>query len=203
MRARSHGATQPLVQTDVHGTGDGRHANGNRKDRDDAFGSGVSVLVSSPRGCPDPFRTPTSAEHAMSLAFAGSLRSADLSRQVGAVVVSQAGEVIATGANDVPRYCGGLYWPGSDGQRDYIRGNDSNKVEIEKIVQDILQKSQDRPTPPSGSELEKALRASRLRDLTEFGRAVHAEMEALLARWFFKGPQDQGNSSGGRPLRKQ
>lgn len=128
----------------------------------------------------DPFRTPTAAEHAMFLAFAGSLRSADLSRQVGAVVVSESGEVIATGANDVPRYGGGLYWPGSDDQRDHMRGNDSNKVEIEKIVQDILQKSQDRPTPPSRSELEKALRASRLRDLTEFGRAVHAEMEALL-----------------------
>ncbi len=128
----------------------------------------------------DPFRTPTAAEHAMFLAFAGSLRSADLSRQVGAVVVSAVGEVIATGANDVPRHGGGLYWPGADDQRDYVRGNDSNKVEIERIVQDILRRAQERPTPPSRTELENALRASRLRDLTKFGRAVHAEMEALL-----------------------
>jgi deoxycytidylate deaminase len=129
----------------------------------------------------DPFRTPTAAEHAMFLAFAGSLRSADLSRQVGAVVVSGSGEVIATGANDVPRYGGGLYWPTPDDQRDYVLGTDSNKVQIEKIVQEILQRAQTRAKPLSKSQLENALRGSRLQDLTEFGRAVHAEMEALLS----------------------
>jgi deoxycytidylate deaminase len=129
----------------------------------------------------DPFRTPTAAEHAMFLAFAGSLRSADLSRQVGAVVVSSKGEVIATGANDVPCHGGGLYWPGEHDQRDHIWGKDSNKVEIEKIVQDILRNAQQHPKPPSRTQLENALRRSRLQDLTEFGRAVHAEMEALLS----------------------
>lgn len=129
----------------------------------------------------DPFRTPTAAEHAMFLAFAGSLRSADLSRQVGAVVVSATGEVIATGANDVPHYGGGLYWPGDDDQRDYVWGEDSNKVQIEKIVQDILRRAQTNSKPPSKSQLEKVLRGSRLQDLTEFGRPVHAEMEALLS----------------------
>jgi deoxycytidylate deaminase len=129
----------------------------------------------------DPFRTPTAAEHAMFLAFAASLRSADLSRQVGAVVVSSAGEVIATGANDVPRPGGGLYWPGEGDQRDYVWGNDFNRVEIEKIVQDILRRAQDRPTAPSRTGLENVLRSSRLQDLTEFGRAVHAEMESLLS----------------------
>jgi hypothetical protein len=48
-----------------------------------------------------PTATPTPAENAMFLAHAASLRSADLSRQVGAVVVSRDGEVIGTGANDV------------------------------------------------------------------------------------------------------
>lgn len=128
----------------------------------------------------DPFRTPTAPEHAMFLAFAASLRSADLSRQVGAVVVSASGEVIATGANDVPRYRGGLYWPGEGDQRDYVRGEDSNKVQIEKIVQDILRRAQKTPKAPSKSQLESVLRGSRLQDLTEFGRPVHAEMEALL-----------------------
>jgi deoxycytidylate deaminase len=129
----------------------------------------------------DPFRTPTDAEHAMFLAFAASMRSADLSRQVGAVVVSAEGEVIATGANDVPRYGGGLYWPRSDDQRDYVWGQDSNKVQIEKIVEDILQRAQEKPKQARSTQLEKVLRGSRLQDLTEFGRPVHAEMEALLS----------------------
>ncbi len=129
----------------------------------------------------NPFRTPTADEHAMFLAFAGALRSADLSRQVGAVVVSANGEVIATGANDVPRYGGGLYWPGDADQRDHVLGQDSNKVEIDRIIQDILQRIQPRPARLGRDKLERALQNSRLRDLTEFGRAVHAEMEALLS----------------------
>jgi deoxycytidylate deaminase len=129
----------------------------------------------------DPFRTPTAAEHAMFLAFAGSLRSADLSRQVGAVVVSTDGEVIATGANDVPRHGGGLYWPDINDQRDYVWGEDSNKVQIEKIVQDIIRRAQTKSKPASRGQLEAVLRGSRLQDLTEFGRPVHAEMEALLS----------------------
>ena len=144
-----------------------------------SFDSDVERFVDLVFG--DPFRTPTAPEHAMFLAFAGSLRSADLSRQVGAVVVSSAGEVIATGANDVPRHGGGLYWPGVADQRDYVWGEDSNKVQIEKIVQDILHRAQPKPKPASRSELENVLRGSRLQDLTEFGRAVHAEMEALLS----------------------
>ena len=144
-----------------------------------SFASEVERFVDLVFG--DPFRTPTAAEHAMFLAFAGSLRSADLSRQVGAVVVSAGGEVIATGGNDVPRYGGGLYWPGEDDQRDYKWGKDSNKVEIEKIVQEILRNAQEQRKAPTKSQLENALRRSRLRDLTEFGRPVHAEMEALLS----------------------
>lgn len=50
----------------------------------------------------DPCSTPTRDEYAMFLAFAASLRSSDLSRQVGAVVTSSYNEIISTGANDVP-----------------------------------------------------------------------------------------------------
>ena len=39
----------------------------------------------------------------MFLAFTSSFRSGDLSRQVGAVVSSKEGEIIATGCNDVPK----------------------------------------------------------------------------------------------------
>lgn len=66
--------------------------------------------------------TPTPDEHAMFLAYASSLRSADLSRQVGAVVWKDYVGVIATGCNDVPAAGGGLYWPGTNDQRDHALG---------------------------------------------------------------------------------
>lgn len=136
----------------------------------------------------NPYVTPTFDEYAMFLAFAASLRSADLSRQVGAVVAID-DQVVATGANDCPKAGGGLYWPrynpqthkvdDQDDGRDYMRGEDSNKIEQHKIITEILDKGEqiglDRST------LEAALRGSRIRDLTEFGRVVHAEMEALLS----------------------
>src|SRR5262249_19134391 len=50
-----------------------------------------------------PFITPDPDEYAMFLAFAASLRSAQLGRQVGAVVTTADGDVLATGCNDVPR----------------------------------------------------------------------------------------------------
>lgn len=128
------------------------------------------------------FHTPTPEENAMFLAHAASLRSADLSRQVGAVIVSQQGEVVATGANDVPSPQGGLYWPGPKDKRDHVKGCDSNKREINEIAEDTLRRALgatrvrvDRTTAM------RRLKLGRLSDLTEFGRAVHAEMEAIIA----------------------
>jgi deoxycytidylate deaminase len=89
-----------------------------------------------------PYRTPTFDEYAMFLAFSASLRSADLSRQVGAVI-ARSQEVLATGANDCPKFGGGLYWPEWDsdshdfidrqGGRDHTRKYDSNKDEQRKL----------------------------------------------------------------------
>ncbi len=136
----------------------------------------------------NPFVTPTFDEYAMFLAFAASLRSADLSRQVGAVVAIDE-QVVATGANDCPKAGGGLYWPAHNKQthqiedqphgRDYMRGEDSNKVEQQKIIDDILIRAE--KIGIDRSKLETALADSRIGDLTEFGRVVHAEMEALLS----------------------
>lgn len=129
----------------------------------------------------NPHITPTLDEHAMFLAYATSLRSADLSRQVGAVVVSHQGETIATGANDVPRFGGGLYWPTSDDGRDYKIGHDTNAAAIREIAIDVVRRLVPSADVDDLPEIAGALRGSRLYDLTEFGRAVHAEMEALLA----------------------
>ncbi|MCP4746011.1 MAG: hypothetical protein GY874_07700 [Desulfobacteraceae bacterium] len=83
-----------------------------------------------------PYLTPTKDEYAMFLAFAASVRSGSLSRQVGAVIASKTGEIIATGANDVPCAGGGLYWADHKDrdQRDYRRGSDSNDDRKKKLL---------------------------------------------------------------------
>ncbi|NMO21237.1 cytidine deaminase [Pyxidicoccus fallax] len=135
----------------------------------------------------DPYRTPTFDEFAMFMAFSASLRSADLSRQVGAVVAKD-NEILATGANDCPRFGGGLYWPDydegkrrivdRDDGRDYMRGQDSNKFEQARIIDDIIKNVE---AVADKEKFRKALEQTRISDLTEFGRVVHAEMESLLA----------------------
>jgi deoxycytidylate deaminase len=130
-----------------------------------------------------PFKTPTRDEHAMFLAYAASLCSADLSRQVGAVVVSPSPsrEVIATGWNDVPSPGGSLYGPGPGDQRDHALNVDSNKQEIRKIAEEIARKiAPKRAKASTRRKIENIVLTTRLDDLTEFGRPVHAEMEALL-----------------------
>lgn len=135
-----------------------------------------------------PYVTPTFDEHAMFMAFVAALHSADLSRQVGAVVATH-DQVLALGANDVPKAGGGQYWASDnrlpekfqfpDDGRDFVHGFDANKVEQQRIIEDILTRGEkaslDRDT------LLEVLKPSRIRDLTEFGRIVHAEMDALLA----------------------
>lgn len=139
----------------------------------------------------DPYKTPTFDEYAMFLAFVNSLRSSDLSRQVGAVI-AQGNEIISTGTNDCPQFGGGLYWPEYKEEskkiedkpkgRDYKRKKDANKAEIQEIVNDIIKivssKKLEKNVLPV---LREVLEGSGLNHLTEFGRAVHAEMEAVLA----------------------
>jgi len=133
-----------------------------------------------------PYLTPTFDEYAMFMAFTSSLRSADLSRQVGAVIAKN-NEIIATGANDSPKAGGGLYWPILDGVnydivdksdgRDYKRGRDSNKIEQQNIIENILNNLDN---SFDKIKLKEALQKSTIKDITEYGRVVHAEMEALL-----------------------
>lgn len=128
-----------------------------------------------------PFVTPKREEQAMFLAHAASLRSADLSRHVGAVIVSKHGELLATGANDVPRYGGGAYWPGPEDQRDHVLGRDSNKVAIEDILTEIVDKLAPKGRRDDREAIRQKLVNIRLNDLTEFGRIVHAEMDAITS----------------------
>ena len=56
----------------------------------------------------DPYKNPTFDEFAMFMAFNSSVRSSDLSRQVGAVL-SRDNHILSVGCNDVPQFGGGLY----------------------------------------------------------------------------------------------
>ena len=130
-------------------------------------------------GCPT--LTPTPQEQAMFTAYAASLRSGDLSRQVGAAIIDSHGDLISVGCNEAPKSGGGLYDPptaGKPSHRDIERGDDSNELEKEAMADRIVQElggGVDR------NVVRSSLKAAGFFDITEFGRSVHAEMEALLA----------------------
>jgi deoxycytidylate deaminase len=148
----------------------------------DAAGAGyadqVSRFLDLLFGCPT--LTPTPQEQAMFMAYAASLRSGDLSRQVGAAIIDSHGDLISVGCNEAPKPGGGLYdppAPGKPSHRDIERGEDSNEREKE-IIADRVVKELGGVDPQA---VRSSLKAAGFFDITEFGRAVHAEMEALLA----------------------
>lgn len=131
----------------------------------------------------NPFLSPTFEEYAMFRAYVASLRSADLSRQIG-VVVTRNDEILAEGANDCPKAFGGLYWPVWEKDqyidvpngRDYTLGHDTNKIEQNKMIQSILEGLGIEGTKDNFAKVKR----SGIGSLTEFGRVVHGEMEALM-----------------------
>ncbi len=133
-------------------------------------------------GCPTVH--PTNDEHRMFLAFASALRSAELSRQVGATLVSAEGDVIAQGANDVPKPDGGLYGPGPTDARDWKLGYDTNSKErailMSRVASELREKLKGVLEEIEVESLASALEETSLKNLTEYGRSVHAEMDALL-----------------------
>ncbi len=136
-----------------------------------------------------PNRTPTFDEYAMFFAFAAALRSADLSRQVGAVIARDH-VILATGANDCPRATGGLYWPSEDTSgrimdepsgRDYLCGVDSNAAEQQKMIKVLVDLGAQRGLDEATLRSVLSAPASPIGDLTEYGRVVHAEMDAITS----------------------
>ena len=129
--------------------------------------------------------TPTRDKHGMYVAHSAALRSACLSRQVGAAITDQSGQVIATGCNDVPKYGGGLY-SANDKERDlrcYNKGskcyNDDFKERlIRQKLQEILEKHHIQEAQKISEEM---FRSTRIKDLIEFSRSIHAEMDALIS----------------------
>lgn len=149
----------------------------------DVFFTTENVRTEVPRfidlvfGCPT--LTPTLEEQAMFMAYAASLRSGDLSRQVGAAIIDDAGDLISVGYNDVPKVGGGLYGPADGSDRDIERKYDSNANEKNRMIAAILKELG--RSDLTVEEARSILKPTGMTDITEFGRSVHAEMEALLA----------------------
>jgi len=126
-----------------------------------------------------PYYTPEPDEYSMFMAYSAALRSGQLARQVGASIRSVTGDIVAVGCNDVPSPRGGLYWPGPEDERDHIRKYDSNDLQVRRIVDDLLSRLGGNISKPRKAVLD-LLKGSLLYDVSEFGRAVHAEMDALF-----------------------
>ena len=132
---------------------------------------------------------PTKDELGSYLAKSTSLRSVDLSRQVGAAILSAEGDLITIGCNEVPKPGGGNYWDEDDEKkRDIDKGNEPNKKQINRIIDDFLRILSEHGAIQGNRTLDQLLGNKKLRDaihrsmigeITEYGRIVHAEMNAI------------------------
>ncbi|MCP4327613.1 MAG: hypothetical protein GY791_04145 [Alphaproteobacteria bacterium] len=147
-----------------------------------------------------PYITPNIDEYGMFLAHTASLRSADLSRQVGSVILTERGEVLATGCNEVPKAGGGAIWEGTSNfekrdYRDFRLGYDSSSRVKEELIAEIFNEIKPWLSDRYRTKTPKALvnlalydgiddqspplKNARVANILEFGRMVHAEMYAL------------------------
>ncbi|MEO0462069.1 MAG: anti-phage dCTP deaminase [Pseudomonadota bacterium] len=145
---------------------------------------------------------PTRSEYGMYAAKSASLRSSDLSRQVGAAIFTPEGEIVTQGCNEVPKANGGTYWDGDElDYRDVKLGQDPNDLSKREIIRDLIERMSEHDllsehATAFGSAIEithallttssedkskgrGALKESSAMELTEYGRVVHAEMSAI------------------------
>ncbi|HET7445819.1 MAG TPA: deaminase [Solirubrobacterales bacterium] len=144
-----------------------------------------------------PFKTPNKDEYGLFAAEGASRQSAELGRQVGAAIATPSGDVIALGSNEVPKAGGGVYGEseaeggecgigGTGDGREFqnsVDTNDRMKREIAvEIVDELSARGflQGESGEAQAPELLRALERTKLGDLIEFGRALHAEMDALM-----------------------
>lgn len=135
---------------------------------------------------------PTVYETGMHAAYGAQARSACLSRQVGACLMDEHGRIVSTGTNEAPKAGGGVYGEGfekdaNDYRCAFDRDKDkrfcSNTHEQNEIIKDLLDRLKNIVNfdPEKAPKIEETFKKSRIGALLEFSRAVHAEMEALLA----------------------
>lgn len=140
--------------------------------------------------------TPFTHEIAMYEAQSVAGNSACLSRQVGAAITNHKEEIISRGWNDVPRFGGNLYREGDPADRRCkVIGYCSNDKTKDVVTDDILNHVLTDPDlirdlfggkqVEVGTELYKKVKNvirknTKIRDLIEFSRSVHAEMHAII-----------------------
>jgi deoxycytidylate deaminase len=143
--------------------------------------------------------TPLRAESAMYEASSAALNSACMSRQVGAAIISEQGELISVGWNDVPKFGGGLYTEDRQSVWDSTKKslmdkdnrcfkwggcichNDSRRtMMVEKIARKIMSSRLLKKGVDYQAVL-KILEGTEIDSLIEFSRSIHAEMEAILS----------------------
>lgn len=137
----------------------------------------------------DEVRRPTIEETAMHHAHSARVRSACMSRQVGAALMDQDGTVVATGVNEVPRAGGGVYGENFDtthppeDHRCVFRSTKycSSNREQNLIVEELIGQIAELKDVPDKEALAERIRSTRLGGLIEFSRAVHAEMDAVIS----------------------
>jgi len=133
--------------------------------------------------------SPTISETAMHHAYSSQMRSVCLSRQVGATLVNSAGNIVATGANDVPKAGGGIY-----GNSFSLLAEDkdhrcafretkycSSNKEQNNIIEELINAFPALTHSENKEEIVKKIRKTRLGGLIEFSRAIHAEMDTILS----------------------
>jgi deoxycytidylate deaminase len=135
---------------------------------------------------------PEIGETAMHHANSAKMRSACLSRQVGAALVDSKGNIVATGTNEVPKAGGGVY--GESFETDAYEGRCGmllpesqrfcrNTSTQNEIIDDLIASVPELRSVESTrkTQLQNDLRRTRIGQLVEFSRAVHAEMDAILS----------------------
>lgn len=141
------------------------------------------------------FHSPSRDEHGMYVAKSAALRSVDLSRQVGVAIFSEKGEVKVLGCNEVPSPFGGTYWEGDKGDsREFKIGWDTNENFKARLLGDTLKqlaevgvvdkKYAEMATKEFLKFIEKEKRVKldkklMMMDVIEYGRIIHAEMNAI------------------------
>jgi deoxycytidylate deaminase len=155
----------------------------------------------------DAFFTPSKNEQAMFFARAAALRSADLGRQVGAVIISVEGDVLSTGTNEIPKALGGQYWEGDNpDKRDFRAKYDSNDKMKKALIGDVASQLSSEVTDAikkiveqcgqtklsqaeidaliaktvSQPELTRSIEKSQIVNLIAYFRAIHGEMAAII-----------------------
>ena len=132
--------------------------------------------------------TPKTDEAGMYAAVSAASKSACLSRQVGAAIYSESGELLSVGWNDVPKAKGGLYSENdlADDHRCFkwrgkVCHNDRKKEELYEKIFGQLSKSGLLAKGVDSGQLRSQLVKTPVKDLIEYSRSIHAEMEAIVS----------------------